>query len=390
LAPADRIGGAPQDERKEHVTRQNVPLGRILGIPIGLDYSWFLIFALLTWMLGGSYYPAEFKNWPPLLYWFMGAVTAIMLFASVLLHELGHSVVAIRYKIPVRSITLFIFGGVARIGAEPPSAIAEFWIAVAGPIVSLSLATLFYILQPMTIGFEPLLGLLKYLAYINFALVLFNLIPGYPLDGGRVFRAIVWAVTKNMRRATLTAANVGRFFGYLFIFAGVWRIFSGDLGGGLWIAFIGWFLENAASAQIQQVMFQGLLAGHKVAQAMSSQCVAIPAELTLQQLVDDHILSGARRCFLVNRGSQTVGLMTLHRIKIVPRDEWQTTNVAQAMLPLDKLMRLRPDDGLWDALQQMDRDGMNQLPVMTDDHVVGMLSREDVITFMRTVQELGA
>jgi Zn-dependent protease len=146
------------------VTRQNLPLGRILGIPIGLDYSWFLIFVLLTWMLGGSYYPAEFKNWPPLLYWFMGAMTAIMLFASVLLHELGHSVVAIRYKIPVRSITLFLFGGVAQIGAEPPSPIAEFWIAIAGPSVSLSLAMLFSVLKPVTTGIEPLLGLVKYLA----------------------------------------------------------------------------------------------------------------------------------------------------------------------------------------------------------------------------------
>jgi Zn-dependent protease len=376
-------------ERNELVTRQNVPLGRILGIPIALDYSWFLIFALLTWTLGGSYYPAEFKNWPPPLYWFMGAVTAIMLFASVLLHELGHSVVAIRYKIPVRSITLFIFGGVAQIGAEPPSAIAEFWIAVAGPIVSLALALLFSALKPVTTGIEPLLGLVKYLAYINFALVLFNLIPGYPLDGGRVFRAIVWAVTKNMRRATLMAANVGRFFGFLFIFTGVWRMFSGDFGGGLWIAFIGWFLDHAASAQIQQVMFQGLLAGHKVAQAMSSHCAAIPAELTLQQLVDEHILSGGQRCFLVNRGSDTVGLMTLHRIRIVPRGEWQTTSAAQAMLPLDKLMRISPDKELWTALQQMDRDGVNQLPVMTGSQVVGMLSREDVITYLRLAQELG-
>jgi Zn-dependent protease len=372
------------------MTRQNVPLGRILGIPIGLDYSWFLIFALLTWMLGGSYYPAEFKSWPPLLYWFMGAVTAIMLFVSVLLHELGHSVVAIRYRIPVRSITLFIFGGVAQIGAEPPSAIAEFWIAIAGPIVSLVLAMLFSVLKPVTAGIEPLLGLVKYLAYINFALVLFNLIPGYPLDGGRVFRAIVWAVTKDMRRATLMAANVGRFFGFLFIFAGVWRIFSGDIGGGLWIAFIGWFLDNAASGQIKQVMFQGLLAGHKVAQAMSSHCLAIPAELTLQHLVDEHILSGGRRCFLVNRGSETVGLMTLHRIRLVPRGEWPTTSAAQAMLPLDKLMRISPDKELWSALQQMDRDGVNQLPVMTDNQVVGMLSREDVITFLRTVRELAA
>ena len=194
------------------MTRHNIPLGRILGIPIGLDYSWFVIFALLTWMLADSYYPAEFKNWPPLLYWFMGAVTAVMLFVSVLLHELGHSVVALRYKISVRSITLFLFGGVAQIGAEPPSAIAEFLIASAGPLVSLVLAVLFYAVQPLVGGIEPLLGLAKYLAYINLALVLFNLIPGYPLDGGRVFRAIVWAITGNMRRATLIAANVGRFF----------------------------------------------------------------------------------------------------------------------------------------------------------------------------------
>jgi Zn-dependent protease len=372
------------------MTRQNVPLGRILGIPISLDYSWFLIFALLTWMLGGSYYPAEFKNWPPFLYWFLGAVTAIMLFVSVLLHELGHSVVAIRYKIPVRSITFFIFGGVAQIGAEPPSAIAEFWIAIAGPVVSLSLSIFFSALITVTSGIEPLLGLVKYLAYINLALVLFNLIPGYPLDGGRVFRAIVWAVTKNMRRATLMAANVGRFFGFLFILLGVWRVFSGNFGGGLWIAFIGWFLDNAASAQIQQVMFQSLLAGHKVVQTMSSHCVAVPAELTLQQLVDEHILGSGQRCFLVNRGSDTVGLMTLHRIKEVPRGEWQTTRAAQVMLPLDKLIRISPDKELWTALQQMDRDGVNQLPVMTDSRVVGMLSREDVITFLRTVQELGA
>ncbi len=371
------------------MTRHNIPLGKILGIPIGLDYSWFVIFALLTWMLAGSYYPAEFKDWPPLLYWFMGALTAIMLFVSVLLHELGHSVVALRYKVPVRSITLMLFGGVAQIGTEPPSAFAEFLIAIAGPFVSLVLAVFFYLVEPLVVGMEPLLGLAKYLAYINLALVLFNLIPGYPLDGGRVFRAIVWATTKNMRRATLIAANVGRFFAFLFIFAGVWQMFSGNFGGGLWIAIIGWFLDNAASGQVHQSVFQGVLAGHRVSQAMSTRCAAVPAELTLQQLVDEHILVGGQRCFLVNRGDNTVGLMTLHRIKEVPRPEWATTSAAQVMLPLELSKRLDPDTELWTALQKMDRDGVNQLPVTRDHHVIGMLSREDVITFMRTLQELG-
>lgn len=372
------------------MTRHNVPLGRILGIPIGLDFSWFVVFALLTWMLATSYYPGEFKDWTPQLYWFMGAVTAIMLFVSVLLHELGHSVVALRYKIPVRSITLFLFGGVAQIGAEPPSAIAEFLIAIAGPLVSLALAMLFYAVQPLVAGTETLLGLAKYLAYINLALLLFNLIPGFPLDGGRVFRAAVWKVTGNLRRATLIAANVGRIFALLFIFVGVWQMFSGNFGGGIWIAFVGWFLDNAASAQVQQVMFKGLLAGHSVAQAMSTRCAAVPADLMLQQLVDDHILAGGQRCFLVNRGDQTLGLMTLHRIKEVPRADWAATTAAQVMLPLEQLQLIDPDTELWAALQKMDRDGVNQLPVTRDHHVIGMLSREDVITFLRTLRELGA
>jgi Zn-dependent protease/CBS domain-containing protein len=375
---------------RKRMARHNIPLGRILGIPIGLDYSWFLIFGLLTWMLAGSYYPAEFKNWPPLLYWFMGATTAIMLFASVLLHELGHSVVALRFKVPVRSITIFIFGGVAELGGEPPSAKAEFLIAIAGPIVSLSLGALCSVAQPVVAGIQPLWGLVKYLAYINFALALFNLIPGFPLDGGRVFRAFVWSITKNMRQATMVAANVGRFFGFFFIFVGVWRMFSGNFGGGLWIAFIGWFLDNAASAQVHQVMFQGLLAGHTVSQAMSSHCATVSADLTLQQLVDDHILGGGQRCFLVTRGAETVGMITLHRIKEVPRPDWATTSAARVMLPLEQLKRTGPDTPLWTALEQMDRDGVNQLPVTRDNHVVGMLSREGVITFLRTLQELGA
>jgi Zn-dependent protease len=372
------------------MTRHNISLGRILGIPIGLDYSWFLIFALLTWMLAVSYYPTQFKNWPPLLYWAMGAATAIMLFASVLLHELGHSVVALRFKVPVGSITLFIFGGVSQISTEPPSAMAEFFIAIAGPLVSLALAVLFSVVQPALAAIQPLWGLAKYLAYINLALVLFNLIPGYPLDGGRVFRAIVWAVTSNMRRATLIAAKVGRFFGFFFIFTGVWWMLRGNFGNGLWIALIGWFLDNAASAQVHQVVFQDLLGGHTVSQAMSSHCAAVPEELTLQQLVDEHILGGGQRSFLVNRGTNPVGLMTLSRIKEVPRPEWATTSVAHAMLPLEQLKRTDPDTELWTALQQMDRGGVNQLAVARDNHVIGMLTREDVITFLLTLRELGA
>jgi Zn-dependent protease len=368
--------------------RHNVPLGRIIGIPVGLDYSWFLIFALLTWFLAGTYFPAEFHHWAPALYWVTGAATAILLFASVLLHELGHSVVALHYRIPVKSINMYIFGGVAQIGAEPPSAAAELFIAIAGPAVSLALAGFFWVAKPVVAGIQPLWGLCKYLAYINLVLVAFNLIPGYPLDGGRVFRAIVWAITRNMRRATVIAANVGRAFGFLFIFVGVWQMVTGNLGG-LWLAFIGWFLDSAASAQVQQVMYQGLLAGHTVAQAMSGRCVAVPADLTLQQLVDEHVLASGQRCYLVQRGEATLGLMTLHRLREVPRSEWPTTRAGEVMLPMETLKRIGPDTELWSALQEMDRDGVNQLPVVSDGRVVGMLTREDVITFLRTLRELG-
>ena len=369
--------------------RHVIPLGRILGIPVGLDYSWFLVFALLTWMLAVSYYPAEFNNWPVAVYWITGAVTAAMLFVSVLLHELGHSLVALRYKIPVRRITLFIFGGVAQIASEPPSAKAEFLIAIAGPLVSLVLALAFFVLLPVLAPVAPLFGLAKYLAYINGALVVFNLIPGFPLDGGRVFRSIVWAIGHNFRRATLIAANVGRGFAFLFIFLGVWQMFSGNFGGGLWIAFIGWFLEVAASAQVHQLEFQDVLAGHKVLEAMNRSYGVVPATLTLQQLVDEHVQTTGHRCFVVRHGDDAVGLLTLQLVRETPRAEWATTTVADVMLPIEKVQRIEPSTELSKAVREMDRVGVNQLPVVTDSKLAGMLTRDDVVTFLRTLREVG-
>ncbi len=373
---------------KRHAT---VPLGRVLGIPIDLDYSWFLIFALLTWTLAVGYFPHEFSGWPSAVYWAVGAITAIMLFVSVLLHELGHSVVAMRYRIPVQRITLFIFGGIAQIGAEPPSPAAEFWIAIAGPAVSLALAVLFGLLRPVAAGLPEALALVTYLAYINTALVVFNLIPGFPLDGGRVFRAIVWGVTRNFRRATIIAGSVGRFIGFGFIGLGAWEIFGGNLIDGLWIAFIGWFLESAANGQIMQLQYRAMdqaMAHRKVADAMNSNYSQIPAEATLQEVVDGQILAHGQRSLVVKSGGELIGLLTLHRIKEVPREQWPATSVGQAMIPRAEIKWIGPDAQLWGALKEMDTDGVNQLPVMSDGHVLGMLTREGVISFLRTVQEL--
>jgi Zn-dependent protease/CBS domain-containing protein len=369
--------------------RHTILLGRVLGIPIGLDPSWFLIFALVTWTLAASYFPSEFNNWPQAQYWIVGAVTAILFFASVVLHELGHSILALRYKIPVQSITLFIFGGIAQIAAEPPSAVAEFLIAIAGPLTSFALAVIFGLLQQVFTNVAPLLALAEYLAYINGTLALFNLIPGFPLDGGRVFRAIIWSITGNLRRATLIAATVGRLVAALFILVGVWQIFGGNLGNGLWLAFIGWFLENAAVVEVQQQRLHDLLAGHTVSQAMSRSCATAPADLTLQEMVDRHILGSGQRCLVLTRGDETVGLLTLHHIRGVPKDQWAAVTAAQAMTPMSQMKKVQPDVELQTALEDMDRDGVNQLPVMTDGRVLGMLSREDVISYLRTLRELG-
>jgi len=371
------------------MNRQGISLGRVLGIPIVLDYSWFLIFALVAWTLASGYFPSEFKNWPTAEYWLVGIATAIVFFLSVVLHELGHSVAAQHYGIPVSSIKLFVFGGVSQIETEPPSARVEFLMAVVGPLVSFVLAGVFAGLGVAFASVAALLALAKYLAYINGALGLFNLIPGFPLDGGRVFRAIVWGLTNNLRRATVIAANLGRFIGFLFILFGVYQVFTGNFVNGLWIGFIGWFLESAAMSQVQQQKLQDLLAGRRVSQAMSTNYTSVLPDTTIQTLVDRHVLGNGQRSFMVEEGDKVAGLLTLRDIKELPRAEWPATTAAQAMIPLAQVRRILPNEELWAAIEEMNHDGVNQLPVMTDGHIEGMLRREDIISYLRNLQDLG-
>ena len=371
--------------------RHAIPIGRILGISIDLDYSWFLVFGLMTWILAASYYPAEYKNWSVAEYWFIGAITAVMLFVSVLLHELGHSVVAKRYGIAVPRITLFIFGGVSEIATEPTSAGAEFWIAAAGPAVSFALALIFWELRPLLINAGPLLALVRYLALLNLVLGVFNLVPGFPLDGGRVFRSILWGITKDFKRSSAIATVTGRFFGFFFIFFGVWQAIGGNVLNGLWIAFIGWFLESAAASQGRNQLFKDLLGTHKVAEVMNQDFTRISGNVTLQELVDKNVLAHGRRCFVVANDKGPVGLITLSTIKEVPRSAWPTTSVVQAMIPMEKIISIQPNAPLWTALEKMGHDGVNQLPVRNGDGengIVGMLSRDDLVHYMGTLQAM--
>ncbi len=366
--------------------RHTIPVGKIFGITVDLDYSWFLVIGLLTWLLAVSYYPAEFKNWSGAEDWLMGAITAVMLFVSVLLHELGHSVVAKHYGIPVPRITLFVFGGVSQIAEEPASAGNEFWIAVAGPAVSFALAALCWELEPLVAFSSPLLALAEYLAFLNLVLGIFNLIPGFPLDGGRVLRAIVWKVSGKYHRATSVAAFTGRFFGFLLIFIGVWQAIGGNLLNGLWIAFIGWFLESAAGSQMQQEALKSLIGEYSVLEAMRRDFPHVSGDVTLQELVDKHVLPGGVRYFVVTDEHGPAGMVTLASIRGVPRAAWPTTTAAQVMVPVQKLDTIRPDARLWSALEKMGRDGVNQLPVVDGNGIVGMLSREDILHYLSVLR----
>jgi len=367
------------------MNNQSIPVGRVFGIPLRVDYSWFLIFALVTWTLATGYFPAEFKDWPAAEYWVVGVITAVVFFASVLLHELGHSVVARRYKIEVNSITLLIFGGVSEIKTEPASASSEFWISISGPMVSLALAGIFALLALLFSGVEPLLALTKYLAYINLLLGVFNLIPGFPLDGGGVLMSIVWGISHKRHLGIVVAATVGSSFAYLFIALGAYQVLGGNFLNGLWTVFIGWFLLNASGGEARREKIKSSLSGHKVAEAMSLGYTIIPADTTLQYLVDEHILGGSRRSFIIQEGDAVVGLLTMHALQAVPREKWSTTCVDQVMIPTGQVKQISPDTEIWEAIEKMDRDGVNQLPVMLDGKIRGILTREDVISYIRSL-----
>ncbi len=364
--------------------RNTIRLGTIFGIELKLDYSWFIIFVLITWSLAGHYFPSAHPGWSTGAYWALGAITSALFFASVVIHELAHSLVSRAFGTPVQDITLFIFGGAAHISQEPRRAREELLMALAGPTASLVLAALFYALWWLSLGFAgPLHALAVWLGWINLVLALFNLIPGFPLDGGRVLRAIIWGATGDLRRATRIAAGVGRLVAFSFIFWGIWQIFGGNWADGLWIAFIGWFLDSAATRSVQQLAVQDLLAGHTVREAMLADCPHVPRRLTLDVLVDQVAQTSGRRCFLVMEGDQVDGLLTLQRITDVPRARWPDTRAEDVMIPRAELKTVRPDDELTTVLERMTAEDVNQFPVLDEGRLLGMVSRDTLLSFLR-------
>lgn len=369
--------------------RGSLSLGKVLGIPIRLHVTWFLVAVLVTVSLAAGYFPQQYAGWSPLTYWLVGAVTAGLFFASVLLHELGHSVLALREKVPVKSITLFIFGGVAQIGSEPPTAGAEFRIAIAGPLVSFALAALFAGLGAVLSGVDSLSASLAYLGRINLLLGAFNLIPGFPLDGGRVFRALLWKTRGNFRSATKWASRAGRVVAFGFILYGVVQFFfGGGLVGGLWYVFIGWFLSNAAESSYQQVLLRDLLSGVKARSVMTQQCQTVPADMPLDRLVEDNILGQGQRCFFIADQGELKGLLTLHNVRRVAPDHRGQVTADQVMTPADSVYQVSPEDDVMTVLQKMDESDVNQVPVVEGGRLLGLITRDSLLHDIRLRADL--
>jgi Zn-dependent protease len=364
-------------------------VGKIFGIDISINISWIIILVLLTWSLAVSWFPA-YRGWSPVTYWVVSFIAALLLFVSVLLHELAHSLVARAHGIPVKSITLFIFGGVSNIEREPGSPGVEFQVAVVGPLTSLLIGGLSYLLL-LALGRNttPLAAILAYLAYANILLGVFNLIPGFPLDGGRVLRSIVWKINGNLRSATRVVTIVGEIIAYLFILAGVWMFFAGNLLGGIWIGFIGWFLLSAAQSANSQVMVQSVLRGVTVGEVMNTSPVTVPANISLQKLVNEYFLPLGLRSALVTQADQLAGLITLSDIRHVPREEWGQVPVGQVMIPKERLHMVTPQQSLNDVLPLMVGRDVNQLPVVQDGRLVGVLSRDAIMRYLEVRRNLG-
>jgi Zn-dependent protease/predicted transcriptional regulator len=373
--------------------KAHIKLGRIFGVAVGLHYSWIVIALLVTLSLR-SQFGADHPNWATSTTWTIAIVTGLLFFVSILLHELSHAAVAKLRGIPVRAITLFALGGVAQIEKDAADAKSEFWMGIIGPIASVVIGVVCLVLAWL-LGWSfavetdsPLAAMFMWLGYINIALAVFNMIPGFPLDGGRVLRAVVWWATGDANRSTRIAAGVGQFVALGFILLGIWRFFSGAGFGGLWIAFIGWFLLDAARASGAQVEITERLTGVKVSDVMARQFPVVDANSNLQTFVQDHLLPTGHRCFVVAEQGTPAGIITPHEVKAIDRARWPYTTVGDVMRSLEGLRTVSPERPVAEALEMMGREDVNQMPVVREGKLTGIISRGHILRVLQTRAEL--
>jgi Zn-dependent protease/CBS domain-containing protein len=363
-------------------------IGRIFGIDIGVHWSWLFIFVVVTWSFATGVFEHFYPDWSAAQRWIGGAIVAGIFFLSILAHELSHAVVSNRNKLPVRDITLFVFGGVSNLSREPDTPGLEFKIAIVGPLTSLALGGLFAIgwavIRPASDGIA---GISANLALINASLAVFNMLPGFPLDGGRVFRSIVWARNHNRLRATHTASQLGEWIAYGVMGIGVVYTFFGDFGG-LWFIIIGFFLRGAATASYEQLLLDTTLSKITVSDVMRRDVPSVSPDLSVEQLVHDHLLSSPARCFAVDAGGDFAGLITLTDVRKVPKEQWAGVSVYRAMTPASRLHTVQPTESITKVLQLMSLHDINQLPVMRGRELVGIVHRSDVMRYIEVRKDL--
>ena len=373
--------------------KAHIKLGRIFGVAIGVHYRWNIIALLVTLSLR-SQFGIDHPTWAASTTWIVAIITGLLFFVSILLHELSHAAVAKLRGIPVRGITLFALGGVAQIEKEAADAKSEFWMGIIGPITSVVIGVACLALAMLlawNLSAEPASPaavMFMWLGYINIALGIFNMIPGFPLDGGRVLRAVVWWATGDSHRSTRIASKVGQLFAVGFILLGILRFFSGAGFGGLWIAFIGWFLLDASRASGAQVEITERLTGLRVGDVMAQHFETVDANSNLQTFVQEHLLPTGRRCFVVVQQGTPAGIITPHEVKTVDRARWPYTTVGDVMRPLESLQTVSAERPVAEALEMMGREDINQMPVVQQGKLMGIISRGDILRVIQTRAEL--
>jgi Zn-dependent protease/CBS domain-containing protein len=371
---------------------RGIPLFTVFGIRIIADQSWFLIVALITGTLAVGLFPLEVPGKSVLSYALLGLITAFFFFASVLVHELAHSIVAVLNGIPVRRITLFLFGGLAEITREPSTPGTELRIALAGPATSATIAAVLWGAW-LALGADsarPGLRLaIEYLAWANSVLLAFNVLPGLPLDGGRVLRAIIWHATRNLRRATYIASVSGKALAGLLIVAGIVAVLTRTyIISGLWFIFIALFLRQAADRSYRQVVMREALAGIRVSSVMSREVVTVSPGVTLADFIESFVLRHHFTSYPVVEDGRPLGIISTRLVKRVPRERWAATAVGAAMIPLSRENTLAPEDGIPAALQKMGASGLSKLPVLEDGRILGMVTRRDITSYLEIRSDL--
>ena len=368
-------------------------LFRVLGIPIYINYTWFIVFSLVVYTLAEITFPGFGPYYKPVIRWIMAFVAAVILFSSILLHELSHSYVAQRQGIRIKSITLFVFGGIAQMVGESRSPSGEMKIAVAGPALSLFLSGIFW---SIVFGFKrdmaasPVLAIAYFLAATNMMLAVFNLIPGFPLDGGRMLRAFIWKRTNNVNKATLITSRIGKGFAILLIIGGLWELLQGLLISGLWLIFVGMFLQQAADQGYRQTLLNRTLSSVKIRDIMVSPVIVVNVEMTLDQIVNDFFFRYRYNSFPVVSGDTIAGIISFHDIKVVEKEKWPYTVVQDIMHKEITAFTISPESGALEALDKMIDTHSGRLVVIEDGRIAGMISQRDIMQMLKKKADIGA